>query len=150
VDAAAVRIKTADDHVVDADERGKDAHERDEPERGVPGDGEGETDDVGFACAPVAVKNRGCARHIHVARTLNGSWYQFFDSKRGSTRASRRLTFTGAGSLRLPCPLMMPTRLAVGLEPLNALDAAHRSPRSAPHSRAEFGSPVGLATRPVH
>jgi len=28
------------------------------------------------------------------------------------------------------CPLMMLTRLAVGLEPLNALDAAHRSPRS--------------------
>ena len=30
---------------------------------------------------------------------------------------------------------MMPTRLAVGLEPLNALDAAHRSPRSLPLSR---------------
>src|SRR5437660_623853 len=35
---------------------------------------------------------------------------------------------------------MMPTRLAVGLEPLNVLDAAHRSPRSAPHSRAGFSS----------
>jgi hypothetical protein len=32
---------------------------------------------------------------------------------------------------------MMLTRLAVGLEPLNALDAAHRSPRSAPLSRAQ-------------
>jgi hypothetical protein len=42
---------------------------------------------------------------------------------------------------------MMPTRLAVGLEPLNALDAAHRSPRSNSLSRAEFGSPVGSATR---
>jgi len=42
---------------------------------------------------------------------------------------------------------MMLTRLAVGLEPLNALDAAHRSPRSAPLSRTEFGSPVGPATR---
>jgi hypothetical protein len=41
----------------------------------------------------------------------------------------------------------MLTRLAVGLEPLNALDAAHRSPRSAPLSRTEFGSPVGPATR---
>jgi hypothetical protein len=30
---------------------------------------------------------------------------------------------------------MMLTRLAVGLEPLNALDAAHRSPRSIPLSR---------------
>ena len=41
----------------------------------------------------------------------------------------------------------MLTRLAVGLEPLNAPDAAHRSPRSAPLSGAEFGSPVGPATR---
>src|SRR2546422_5355688 len=42
---------------------------------------------------------------------------------------------------------MMLTRLAVGLEPLNALDAAHRSPRSAPRlARSEFGSPVGPAT----
>src|SRR4030095_2061705 len=28
----------------------------------------------------------------------------------------------------IPCILMLLTRLAVGLEPLNALDAAHRSP----------------------
>ena len=39
------------------------------------------------------------------------------------------------------CPLMLPTRLAVGLEPLNALDAAHRSPRSV------VGSPVKPVTR---
>jgi len=42
---------------------------------------------------------------------------------------------------------MMLTRLAVGLEPLNALDAAHRSPRSLPHSRTEVGSPAGPVTR---
>ncbi|PYK08593.1 MAG: hypothetical protein DME61_09455 [Verrucomicrobia bacterium] len=42
---------------------------------------------------------------------------------------------------------MMLTRLAVGLEPLNALDAAHRWPRSAPLLRTELGSPVGPATR---
>ena len=36
---------------------------------------------------------------------------------------------------------MLLTRLAVGLEPLNALDAAHRSPRSV------VGSPVKPATR---
>jgi hypothetical protein len=47
----------------------------------------------------------------------------------------------------MPCTLMMLTRLAVGLEPLNALDAAHRAPRSVPLSRPEFGSPVGSATR---
>ena len=43
---------------------------------------------------------------------------------------------------------MLLTRLAVGVEPLNAFDAAHRSPRSAPASGwAEFGSPVRPATR---
>jgi hypothetical protein len=41
----------------------------------------------------------------------------------------------------------MLTRLAVGLEPLNALDAAHRSPRSARFLRAKIGFPVGPATR---
>ena len=56
INAAAVRIKTADDHVVDADERGEHTHRRDQPERGVTGDRESETDDVGFASAPVAVK----------------------------------------------------------------------------------------------
>ena len=37
-------------------------------------------------------------------------------------------------------PLMLLTELAVGLEPLNTLDAAHRSPRSVPHlwSRSWF------------
>jgi hypothetical protein len=38
-------------------------------------------------------------------------------------------------------------RLAVGLEPLNALDAAHRSPRSARFLRAKIGFTVGPATR---
>jgi len=33
---------------------------------------------------------------------------------------------------------MMLTRLAVGLEPLNALDAAHRSPQSAPHLQSRY------------
>ena len=42
---------------------------------------------------------------------------------------------------------MMLTGLAVGLEPLNALDAAHRSPLSVLRLRTEFGSPVEPATR---
>src|SRR5437868_2432444 len=45
------------------------------------------------------------------------------------------------------CTLMLLTRLAVGLEPLNALDAAHRSPQFWPPSRTELGFPVGSATR---
>jgi len=40
---------------------------------------------------------------------------------------------------------MMPTRLAVGLEPLNALDAAHRSPRSVFHS--ELVPPLTRSSR---
>src|SRR5207247_9835771 len=61
--------------------------------------------------------------------------------------ARRGASLPGVGFHDIPCPLMMLTRLAVGLEPLNAPDAAHRSPRSAPHSRPEFGSPIGAATR---
>jgi hypothetical protein len=38
------------------------------------------------------------------------------------------------------------TRLAVGLEPLNALDAAHRAPRSPGKTRREIGSPAESAT----
>src|SRR5437588_12534098 len=45
----------------------------------------------------------------------------------------------------IPCTLMMPTRLAVGLEPLNALDAAHRSPRSVFHS--ELVPPLTRSSR---
>jgi len=41
----------------------------------------------------------------------------------------------------IPCTLMMLTRLAVGLEPLNTLDAAHRSPRSV----SGIGFPAGPA-----
>jgi len=44
-------------------------------------------------------------------------------------------TSAGAGFHDIHCSLMMLTRLAVGLEPLNTLDAAHRSPRSSALSR---------------
>ena len=77
IHAAAVRIKAADDHVIDADERGENAHGGDEPERCIAGNRECEADDVGFARAPVAVKNRGRARHIDIARAPNVSWYHF-------------------------------------------------------------------------
>ena len=45
----------------------------------------------------------------------------------------------------IPCTLMMLTRLAVGLEPLNALDAAHRSPRSSRRGGTEIGFPADPA-----
>src|SRR5437879_2641757 len=78
VNAAAVRIKTADDHVVEPDERSEHAHRRDEPERSVTGNSKGEPNDIGFARAPVTVKNGGGARNIDVARTLNVSRDQLF------------------------------------------------------------------------
>src|SRR5204863_6339598 len=92
VDTAPVRIKPADDHVAEADQRRKHAHRGDQPEGGVAGDRERETDDVGFAGTPVAVKNRRRALPIHIARTLNVRWYQFLRLKRSVTRATRRLT----------------------------------------------------------
>src|SRR5437773_8364262 len=71
-----------------------------------------------------------------------------FHSETRLARATGGLTSASTASHRSSCSLMMLTRLAVGLEPLNAPDAAHRSPRSAPlWARSEFGSPVGSATR---
>src|SRR6266568_5527875 len=86
VDSAAVRIQAADDHVVDADKGGENAHRGDEPERGITADGKGKADDVGFARAPIAVKNRSRAGYIDIARTLNVGWYQFFDSNEAASR----------------------------------------------------------------
>jgi len=70
-----------------------------------------------------------------------------FDSEKRRPRAAKCLALAGAGFHDIPCSLMMLTRLAVGLEPLNALDAAHRSPRSARFLCAKIGFPVGPATR---
>lgn len=71
----------------------------------------------------------------------------FLSTQKRRPRAAKCLTLAGAEFHDIPCSLMMLTRLAVGLEPLNALDAAHRSPRSARFLRAKIGSPVGPATR---
>src|SRR5438874_7377852 len=66
---------------------------------------------------------------------------------------TRRSRATSASLLRESishdtlCLLMLPTELAVGLEPLNTLYAAHRSPRSFAHSRKEIGSPAESTTR---
>src|SRR5437762_2167670 len=92
VDTAPVRIKPADDHVVEADQRGEHAHRGDQPKRCVARDRERETDHVGFAGTPVAVENRRGALPIHIARSLNVGWYQFLRLKRSVTRATRRLT----------------------------------------------------------
>src|SRR6266487_6891347 len=76
INAAAVGIKTADDHVVEADECSEHAHCRDQPKRTVARDSERKPNDVGLAGAPVAVQNRRRALPIHIARSLNVCWYQ--------------------------------------------------------------------------
>src|SRR5439155_26376142 len=92
VNAAAVGIQAADDHVVEADECSKHAHRRDQPERSVTGDRERKPNDVGLARPPIAIKNRRPALPIHIARSLNVCWYQLIRLKRSVTRATRRLT----------------------------------------------------------
>src|SRR6266480_6578840 len=89
VDAAAVRIEAADDHVIDPNQRDEHAHQRDQPERSIAGHGESEADDIGFARAPVAVKNRSRARHINITRTLNVSCYQLDSTQRRRSFARR-------------------------------------------------------------
>ena len=72
INTTAIRIEPADDDVVDPDERGQDAHRRDQPERRVTANGERQADDVRFARPPVAVKNGRRARRVHIARTSYG------------------------------------------------------------------------------
>src|SRR5437773_11101291 len=124
VNAAAVGIKAADDHVVEADECSEHAHRRDQPKRTVACDSERKPNDVGLARPPVAIKDCRRALPIHIARSLNVCWYQLIRLKRDRL-ARRGASLPGVGFHDIPCPLMMLTRLAVGLEPLNALDAAH-------------------------
>src|SRR5439155_1681080 len=86
VNAAAVGIKAANDHVVEADECSEHAHRRDQPERTVTGDGERKPNDVGLARPPIAVQNRRRALPIHIARTFNVCWYQLIRLKETASR----------------------------------------------------------------
>src|SRR6266404_4261323 len=92
INAAAVGIQAADDHIVEAHECSEHAHRRDQPERSVTGDGERKPNDVGLARAPIAIKNCRRALPVHIARSLNVCWYQLIRLKRSVTRATRRLT----------------------------------------------------------
>ena len=135
VNAAAIRVEPADDDVINPDERREDAHRRDQPKGGITADRKREADDIGLARAPVAIKNRGRARHIDIARSFNVGRYQKLRKKRsGLARRGRS------------CTLMTLTRLAVGLEPLNALDVAHIvRPDPSARARTKVGSPAGPA-----
>ena len=71
INAAAIGIMAADDHVINAHERGEQGHGGNEPKRGVACDGESEANDVRFAGAPIAVENSRSARPIDVARPFS-------------------------------------------------------------------------------
>src|SRR5438477_3563400 len=92
INAAAVGIQAADDHVVEADECSEHAHCRDQPERRIAGHGKSQANHIGLTRPPIAVQNRRRALPIHIARSLNVCWYQLIRLKRSVTRATRRLT----------------------------------------------------------
>src|SRR5947207_12762278 len=92
INAAAVGIKAADDHVVEADECSEHAHRRDQPKRCVTGDGKSQANHIGLTRPPIAIKNCRRALPVHIARSLNVCWYQLIRLKRSVTRATRRLT----------------------------------------------------------
>src|SRR5206468_8440718 len=98
INAATVGIKTADDHVVEADECSEHAHRRDQPKRCISGDSERQANYIGLTRPPVAVQDCGRALPIHIARSLNVCWYQLIRLKRSVTRATRRFTLPGVGS----------------------------------------------------
>src|SRR5437667_127197 len=83
----------------------------------------------------------GRALPIDITRSLDVSWYQLVSTQNEARSRDEAPHFKRSRIYDIPCTLMMLTRLAVGLEPLNALDAAHRSPRSV----SGIGSPVDPA-----
>src|SRR5947207_5571449 len=92
INAAAVGIKAADDHVVEADECSEHAHRRDQPKRCISGDGKSQANHIGLTRPPIAIKNCRRALPVHIARSLNVCWYQLIRLKRSVTRATRRLS----------------------------------------------------------
>src|SRR5438094_6581198 len=92
INAAAVGIQAADDHVVEADECSEHAHRRDQPKRCISGDGKSQANHIGLTRPPIAIKNCRRALPVHIARSLNVCWYQLIRLKRSVTRATRRLT----------------------------------------------------------
>ena len=97
--------------------------------------------------SPQRLRSRLQSRATRIPRTAPTFGLNYFLRLKQGDLARRVPHFSGAGFHDIPCSLMMLTRLAVGLEPLNALDAAHRSPRSARFLCAKIGFPVGPATR---
>ena len=71
IHAAAAGKTAADNHVVEPDDEGQGADGEDDWQGGKAHRGEGQTDDVGFARAPVAVEQAGCAAPAEIAGTVD-------------------------------------------------------------------------------
>src|SRR5438552_16584591 len=76
-------------------------------------------------CTEKLLERSATQRATHVQRHL----FSISSTQTRLIPRDERLTSTGVCLRDILLPLMMLARLAVGLEPLNALDAAHRSPR---------------------
>ncbi len=72
IHAAAIREMLADDNVIVGHHRGERADRENDRQRTEPRRDKGQADDVGFACSPIAVKQRRGAFPIHVARAMDG------------------------------------------------------------------------------
>src|SRR5437667_809014 len=147
VNAAAVGIKAADDHVVEADECSEHAHRRDQPKRTVACDSERKPNDVGLARPPVAIKDCRRALPIHIARSLNVCWYQLIRLKRSVTRATRRLSSRSRIS-RHPLPFNDADEVSCRAGAIKCSRCrASFAPIPGAFAHTEFGSPVESATR---
>src|SRR6202041_1626683 len=112
INAAAVRIMFADGHVIDPHQRGEQTHGRNEPERTVTAHGKSQADDVSLAGSPIAIKNGGGSRPIHIARALritgNHKWPDRQTSAAGSNPDTGVQDFkNGSRSNLLRLPLML-------------------------------------------
>src|ERR1043166_833721 len=147
VHAAAVRIKPADDHVVDADEGSENTHRRDQPKGSVTGNRESQSDDVGLARAPIAIENSGRARHIHVARTLDVCCYHLITTQtRRRSRDEPPHCSESVPTTSLPFNVANEVSCRAGAIKCSRCRASF-APIGSRFRATEFGSPAGSTTR---
>src|SRR5438034_3138254 len=147
VNAAAVGIQAADDHVVETDECSEHAHRRDQPKRCVTGGGKSQANHIGLARPPITIKNCRRALPVHIARSLNVCWYQLIRLKRSVTRATRRLSSRSRIS-RHPLPFNDADEVSCRAGAIKCSRCrASFAPIPGAFAHTEFGSPVESATR---
>jgi hypothetical protein len=86
INTTAFRKVFADPNVIQTDQCREHADGEHKPKRTVHRQRKRDTDDVGFARAPIAIQQGGRAFPIDIARTLNVVWYQLVRLKRGASR----------------------------------------------------------------